>query len=430
MGGRLEMAEDDLLAIPAFLDRRQKPEKQAMTTIQDTIDIQNAELAARKKSAHSPLGASGAERWMNCPGSVALIQELKLPESDEPDYRIEGTAAHTLGSTCLEGGSDAWEKIGEKFDGVEATQEMADAVQTYLGHVRSLLTPKSVLFVEYAISAPQHKDFYGTLDAGVLTGTTLDIVDYKHGAGIFVEVEQNPQLMYYAYGKLREHPEVEVVRIHIVQPRCYGGETSGVRTWETGAAYIREWAENQLFPAMRRTELDNTLDVGDHCRFCPAKLVCPMLRGLLRAVACLDPKTIVDQSDETLGRDYALIGAVKHAIKEIEAEVFRRNSLGRKVPGTKMVRMKANRVYKDGAADVFKGAFGEAALTTAVLKSPAEMEKIGPEAKKLVHEWAFTPIAGLTIALASDKRAEVPVQTTAQAFPGAAQLAALDRSHK
>src|ERR1700737_4068962 len=42
---------------------------------------------------HSPLGASSAERWMNCSGSVALIAALKTggaPEEAEPDYRTDG----------------------------------------------------------------------------------------------------------------------------------------------------------------------------------------------------------------------------------------------------------------------------------------------------------------------------------------------------
>jgi hypothetical protein len=43
--------------------------------------------------AHAKLGPSGAHRWMSCPGSIVL-------EEDVPDrssvYADEGTAAHML----------------------------------------------------------------------------------------------------------------------------------------------------------------------------------------------------------------------------------------------------------------------------------------------------------------------------------------------
>src|SRR5580765_4761035 len=63
-----------------------------------------------ERPAHSPLGASGAERWMNCPGSVSLLK-LVSPgvESDEPEYRTHGTAAHQLLAHCLTEKLDAWE---------------------------------------------------------------------------------------------------------------------------------------------------------------------------------------------------------------------------------------------------------------------------------------------------------------------------------
>ena len=62
--------------------------------------------------AHSPLGASGAERWMNCAGSVTLIKQLALREdmepSDEADWTKEGLAAHDASAFALVEGLDAW----------------------------------------------------------------------------------------------------------------------------------------------------------------------------------------------------------------------------------------------------------------------------------------------------------------------------------
>ena len=86
---------------------------------------------------HSPLGASSAERWMNCPGSVTLLQHLGLDESEEPDYRREGIAMHEAAAHCLREGLDAWEIVNQTFYETLMTPELADPIQVYLDHCRS-----------------------------------------------------------------------------------------------------------------------------------------------------------------------------------------------------------------------------------------------------------------------------------------------------
>ena len=83
-------------------------------------------MSAENRPAHSPLGASSAERWMSCPGSVSLIKQLDLDETDEPEYRGLGIAAHEAGAHCLKNKLDAWEVMGEKFHGFEVDENMAN----------------------------------------------------------------------------------------------------------------------------------------------------------------------------------------------------------------------------------------------------------------------------------------------------------------
>ena len=73
---------------------------------------------------------------MNCPGSVALIKNLNLPQSDEPDYRREGTAAHEALEECMRNDIDAWEVVGKEFNGVTITADIADAIQVFIDTVR------------------------------------------------------------------------------------------------------------------------------------------------------------------------------------------------------------------------------------------------------------------------------------------------------
>lgn len=383
------------------------------------------------RPVHSPLGASGAERWLNCPGSISLLKALTLPESDEPDYRTEGTAAHELAATCLSTGQDTWEFVDETYNGVKVSPEMADAVQLYLNTVRpdfERTVEGRQCFIEYPISSPRHPLFYGTVDAAVIVAGTdyhgqenLIVTDYKHGEGIAVDAEHNPQLMYYAFGFLEEYSEVDKVTLRIVQPRAFHPDGQ-IREWHTTAAAIRQWFEEVLLPGMLRTEMEAQFDAGPWCRFCPAKLVCPMLTHLFKAACTANPQTVVNVTDQSLGLSYAKIQGVKFYMKALEDEVFRRLNTGVAVPGTKLVPKKANRIYKTDAQKVFQEKFGDEAMTKVELKSPAEMEKLGPAAKLLVKEYAYTPQTGLTVALDDDKRPAVKVQSTTEAFGAALGL--------
>lgn len=60
-------------------------------------------------SAHAVRNASGAKRWMNCPGSINM--EHGRPNNSSDAARL-GTAAHALGEACLLDGSEAYEWLG------------------------------------------------------------------------------------------------------------------------------------------------------------------------------------------------------------------------------------------------------------------------------------------------------------------------------
>jgi len=403
--------------------------------LEDLLGTDEPKKNVVHRPAHSPLGASGAERWMNCPGSAELIHTLALPETDDPSYRTDGTAAHDAAAKALvlAGQPDGWELIGQKFGEkgkeVECTSEMADAIQVYLDYCRPLMAEADAagtrVMIEYPISSPVHKDFYGTCDfACVVKGTehhgqeNLVVVDFKYGAGIQVDAEENPQLMYYAYGVLQEFPECDKVRVVIVQPRGFHAD-GPVRAWDTTAEHIRTWVAETLKPAMERVEFDHALEAGKWCRFCPAKLVCPLLSGLFKAAALANPAEIVNYSPEALARSYEYLDAVKFYTKALQDEALARLQKGKSIPGLKLVHKIADRVWKPEAAEVFKAKFPEKYLTDPKLRSPAEMEKLGPDAKGLVKQWAYKPESGLTVAPEKDKRGAVKVELASEVFAGA-----------
>ena len=393
-------------------------------------------MSAEHRPIHSPLGASSAERWMSCAGSVALIKSLGIQdETDEPEYRGLGVAAHEAGAHCLQNKIDAWEVIGEKFHGYEVDLNMANAIQVYIDTMRPIMEREgAIVYVEHGIAYQRINDkltetidpradgvlkkyFYGTGDCCVVRPAEkyMDVTDYKHGEGIIVEAENNPQLMYYAFGFLILHPEVETVRIRIVQPRTFA---EPVKTWVVKASYITDWVADKLVPAMQLTELEGAeLDAGSWCRFCPAKLVCPMMHSLLGAAIKANPKEVVSFTDQTLGRSYQYTQALKFYLKALEEEVFRRLNHGKMAGcGVKLVPKKANRVYKAGAPELAKKKFGDDAMHPAEIKSPSELEKLSGSAKDFVKEYAYTPQSGLTVAMADDPRPAVKVEPLGKAF--------------
>lgn len=376
---------------------------------------------------HSPLGASSAERWMNCPGSNVILAKLKLPESDEEEWRSAGLAAHDAGAACLTEVIDTWEIVGREFHGLKVDDAMAEAVQLYLDTVRPMMTESATVMVEQRVGADPatrlHPKFFGRVDFAAYDTDITEVVDYKHGEGIVVEPEENVQMLYYAYGILEARRSAgvnvrsdRVVRLTIVQPRAWH-EDGPVRQWETTAGEVFAWAEETLLPAMRNAEVDVTLDAGKWCRFCPAKLFCPLLAGLFGAAAKADPEVIPNFGQQRLALEYAQRDAVKFYVTALEREIYRRNMLGNTVPGTKLVLKKANRVFKEGAEAVLVEKLGATEVyTKPELKSPAEIDKLGPAAKKIVSELAYMPQTGLTVADASSTKPAVKVEKQVDTF--------------
>lgn len=372
---------------------------------------------------HSPKGASSAERWLNCSGSAALLKQLSFPETDEPEWTALGTAAHSLAAECLVLKTDTWEAVGTKIGAFEVDKEMADAVQIYLDHCRWLMEGREWLVEKRIGEDPAmrpHPEFYGTVDFSSHDAEWLDVVDYKHGEGIVVEPEDNEQGMYYAYGRLFEWRQIgrhipPNVRITIVQPRAFH-EDGPIRSWPTTAERILQWGDNVLLPRMEAAEIENDFNAGSWCRFCPAKLFCPLLVGLFGAAAKADPNAVHHLSDQRLGLEYEQRAAVKFYMTALEAEIFRRNNTGNIVPGTKLVWKKAHRVWRDGAEITIKARLGQEAYTLPELKSPAEIEKVSGDAKNLVKEWAYSPKTGLTVAPDTDKRQAVKVEKSTTTF--------------
>lgn len=384
--------------------------------------------------SHSLTGASSAERWMNCSGYLALAQGMSHnPNRLDPDYTREGNAAHTVAAWCLKEDRDAWEFAGEIMEGVRISegegQVSPTAIQLYIDECRRILAldPMNTEFwIETAVGADEgtrpHPGFYGTLDFGAIIDAdpfpVVLIRDLKMGEGVYVEVEENEQLLYYAYGLLHKLmtergaglDECCPVNIGIVQPRYWGYD--GPRTWETTVGYVLQWGASlveKMHEATRKVESGNVEFVpGEWCRFCPVKLRCPALRGMfavaVKSAMLLGENSAKGMKDPELGREYSLVPMAEMYMKAVKGEVDYRAQNGRTDQHWKLAKKKVDRQWRDGAYLAVRDTLGGLAMTAPALKSPAQVEKISDSARRLVAQWAFSPDGGLVVVHPDDRR--------------------------
>lgn len=379
--------------------------------------------------AHSKYGASSAHRWLNCPGSIQLSETV--PPQGGSKYALEGTAAHMLGEICLLNSEDAQGYLDTEIllsDGARypVSQDMIDAVQIYVDYVQKR-AKLGELFIETRFSLDFiHEGMFGTNDACVYSHTLgmLEVIDYKHGAGIAVSPEDNTQLAYYGLGAANIHdlhPNSEI-KLTIVQPRAAG---EAIKSWVTTVGYLEKYAKT-LKKGVKACKAKNPkLAEGSWCRFCPAQAVCPQLEKKALEVAKAEfsgSKIILPEPDNLKPVDIKRIldfsSVLTSWLKSVEGYAANELESGRPVDGYKLVKKRANRKWigdtidlerglKDAICDAFPGDMRATAkiYTKPKLKSPAQLEKLLD--KKLVASFCESPDTGNTMVPVSDKRPEV-----------------------
>lgn len=394
---------------------------------------------------HSPLGGSGAHRFMNCEFSF-LKQREEIEDGTFEDVPSEfaalGTGAHELGAECITGGSEPFEHIGEEFNGYKAGWADGinlDAVQVYVNDCRSILDKiegrPNVLFIERTIARPEiHPLYKGTVDFGAVTATRIYARDYKNGEGIGVETPNNRQMLYYASlliveaGLTRPTDRDIVVDLAIVQPNFFGLYMD-IIPWETTVGYVLDWLHNELLPTMHRlynapreTPTDADAKPGDWCQFCPVLLSCPKMQRAFETFAGAGEDFITMLTNEELDGYYSQVEYARRFMNVLKETVKARKLTGANIPSAKLVEPQTARVWKPGGEAAIKAAFGADAIAPEKLKSPAAIEKLSSRGKALALEWGYKPDnAGLTIAPLSDRRPEAKPKGNAGVFAAHAQ---------
>lgn len=366
-----------------------------------------------QKPTHSPIGASSYYRWKACPGSVRLSQGI---ESKSSIYAQEGTLAHEIAALILQG-----QELDPKV--VSADQEMLDAISVYTKTVNK--EEGFPLLVEHAFDLSDvFPGLYGTADAIIFheKSKTLKVFDYKHGAGIPVDVEHNTQLMYYGLGALISSDFVaEHVELVIVQPRCQHID-GPVRRWSLNTFDLLEFAGQLKQDAEIAMSENAPLQPGDHCRFCPAAGMCPALKDRALSVAKTEFAVATAYDPDELAKILTRLPLLEDWISSVREFAYGEASKGKSIPGYKLVAKRATRRWKDNDYAVsflkekcklkVKAMYGEPSL-----KSPAQIEKLlTKEQQSQMEDLIEAVSSGNTLAPESDKRPAVKQLTASEEF--------------
>lgn len=370
-------------------------------------------------SEHSKLSPSSAKRWLTCNPSI------NAPEGKSSIYSAEGTCAHTLIEDFLLLGLDPALMKGKtlEVDGFKilVTEEMVRCVTEYCDYIHFL----SLMYGEYRseqrVIHSEIEDFGGTIDC-CFPGEQVVIVDYKHGAGVFVDVEQNEQLGCYALLILDslKRPIQDVIAI-VVQPRCPDGEP--IR--ET--VLTKSWLENlRLQISMVIDQPSDQLHAGPHCRFCPLKVTCSAVSSMSLSVAKEELGTALSEGES--GDALALVKSVldksatiRDYLKSCEEWALAYVSGGGTIPGYKLVQSISNRKYKFDEAKILRicakhGFKKKQCCTPPELLSPAQLEKV--VGATIVNPLCHREMTGLKLVEDSDKREAVKRLTAKDDFSG------------
>ena len=225
---------------------------------------------------HAVLSASSSERWLNCPPSARLCEAY---EDKGSDYAAEGTDAHALAEARLK---QALGILAENpIENLSwYNEEMEECAAGYAAYVVELLETAKQTCSDPVVMIEQRVDFsrwvqegFGTADCILIADGVMNICDYKHGKGVEVSAEQNPQMMLYALGSLEIFDgiyDIDTVRMTIFQPR-----KSNVSVYEMAKDELLEWADNELTQkAQLAYEGQGNFSCGEWCRFCKAKAEC------------------------------------------------------------------------------------------------------------------------------------------------------------
>jgi hypothetical protein len=333
-----------------------------------------------------------------------------MPPKPSNKYADEGTLLHNVMAELIMGEEPPDYYLGTRYEDQILTPELVEEKIWPALRALDILDPQQKMEIE-----AETRVGFGDLLPGVFGSTDLIgrlgnravVLDWKFGDGVMVEVEENPQLMFYAAAAMRTPKaqwafdgvtEIEMV---IVQP-------PEIRRWVTTPERIAEF-ELQLVQAVKQAEKpDAKLAVGDHCRWCAAKPICPKMTGAADRALKVQIEALPAEQISVFLKNADML---EDWIKDLRSLALQMLESGAKLPDYKLVAKRAIRSWSDEEkAKVALFAYGltESEVMESSVVSPAKAEKALKKRKIGLPEDLVVAISsGNTLASTDDPRPEV-----------------------
>lgn len=246
---------------------------------------------------------------------------------------------------------------------------------------------------------------FGTSDAILISDGTMHVIDYKHGLGILVSAEDNPQMKCYALGALELFDgiyDIDTVSMTIYQPR-----RQNISTYEVSKDDLYQWADKVLKPTADLAFAgDGNFLCGEWCGFCKAKHECRARAEANLLLAQHDfklPPLLTDSEIEViLSRVDELISWAG----DIKEYALQQAISGKEWTGWKLAEGRSNRRYtSEDAVSKSVEAAGFDPYEKKLLSIPAIQKLLGKSRfEELLAAYIEKPQGKPTLVPESDKR--------------------------
>ena len=353
------------------------------------------------------VGGSTAKRVIGCPGSVALC--ATMPPKPSSKYADEGTLLHDAIAQVLDKNVKPESLFGMTYQNQVLTQDLIDNKLHVALDLLGQVDPN--LEMEYAVETEVGfgdflPDVFGSCDLLGRIGDRAIVLDWKFGDGVSVGVEENEQLLFYAAAAMRT-PSVSWVFDGATEIECVIIQPPMIRRWVTTVERVKQF-ELTLLQAVKASEKkDAPIAVGEHCRWCSAKPVCPKMTGAVdRAL-----HTQLDNIDANkIGAYLGNCDLLEQWIADLRALAHQMLEADKPVPGWKLVNKRATRQWanEDIADDVLSKVITKDDLYVSKMISPAQAEKVLKKlGQQLPDDLVVAVSSGSTLAREDDSRPAV-----------------------